>query len=104
MRDESRQLNGCKAYTLDATSRCFLELTAADFIGVVVNVKSFRGAEVFQRDGAFIKFQRDDIIFIRRREVHAVERERVLAVEAEDNVLAVAAVINENIRTVIAPK
>ena len=66
-------------------------------------MKSRRG-KIFQSDGAVDNFEREDFVFVRRREVKVIERERVFVVETEDNIFAVAFGVEEFIRARVTPK
>lgn len=62
-------------------------------IGVLVDMKSRRG-EIFERDSILaVEVERNGLIFLAvgsGSKVEIIKRERVVVVEAEDNVLAVA--------------
>ena len=66
-------------------------------------MESFR-RKIFERDRAAVDLEREDFIFVRGFEVEPVERERVLIVEAEDDILAVARRVEKFIRARAAPQ
>ncbi len=81
------------------------ELGAADFVNVAVYVESCR-REIFKRDGAAAHCEGNGFGFlvIRRLECEIVKCQRVIVVEAENNILAVALRVVKFVRAGVAPK